>query len=367
MKVLRPRPHWVEANQRRRRVPARKFHRSRVLVSFDGTCSTVSPCRIAHGSGGSSLSYFPYRHELTGARRAVSRGRRVTDTDAGPVEYADNGHGFPFLSVHGAGGGYDQGLANVSDFVGHDFRIIAPSRFGYLGAPIPLDTSPAAQADAHFALLNRLDIGKAVVMGVSAGARSALELAIRHPECVSALILMVPGTYSPTSPVSIESSRGSQFTFWLVNHGADFIWWAMEKVAPSVLIRFVGVLPELVFASSKTEQTRVMDIVRSIEPLSLRFAGINIDSTPKLSPLPLDKVTAPTLIISARDDLFNTMPAAEFAAAKIPRAKLVVYDTGGHLMVGRQQQVGAVIRNFLSDPRLIPGSPIPGPSTVHGA
>lgn len=314
------------------------------------------------------LSYFPYRHELTHARHAVGRGSRVIDTAAGPIEYADQGHGFPFLSVHGAGGGYDQGLANVSDFVGDDFRIIAPSRFGYLGTPIQLDTSPAAQADAHFALLNCLDIRKAVVMGVSAGARSALELAIRHPECVAALILMmVPGTYSPSSPVSIESSRGSQFTFWLINHGAGFIWWAMEKIAPSVLIRFVGVPPELVFASSKPEQARVMDIVHSIEPLSLRFAGINVDSTPKLGPLPLEKVTAPTLIISARDDLFNTLPAAEFAAGKIPRAKLVVYDTGGHLMVGRQQQVGGVIRDFLSGLRLMPGSPTLGLSTVHGA
>jgi pimeloyl-ACP methyl ester carboxylesterase len=38
----------------------------------------------------------------------------------------------------------------------------------------------------------------------------------------------------------------------------------------------------------------------------------------------------PTLVISARDDLFNTLPAAEFAASAIPNAKLIVYETGGH-------------------------------------
>ena len=110
---------------------------------------------------------------------------------------------------------------------------------------------------------------------------------------VSALLLISPGTYSPTSPVSVEASRGSKFTFWLVNNGADFTWWAAEKIAPSVLIRFIGVRPELVAASPKVEQDRVMNIVSAIEPLSLRFPGINVDSTPDLQELPLEKITRP--------------------------------------------------------------------------
>jgi len=48
------------------------------------------------------------------------------------------------------------------------------------------------------------------------------------------------------------------------------------------------------------------------------------------------------------------LPAAEFAARKIPRAKLVVYDTGGHLMVGRGREVRAAVRNFLSEADLSP-------------
>ncbi|MGX8012352.1 alpha/beta fold hydrolase [Mesorhizobium sp. ORM8.1] len=69
--------------------------------------------------------------------------------------------------------------------------------------------------------------------------------------------------------------------------------------------------------------------------------------------LPLEEITAPTMIISARDDLFNTLPAAEFAAAKIPGSKLVVYDTGGHLLVGRKREVRKAVRNFLADAGLI--------------
>jgi pimeloyl-ACP methyl ester carboxylesterase len=272
----------------------------------------------------------------------------MANTAAGPIEYAETGAGVPLLSIHGADGGFDQGLANVADLVGEGFRVIAPSRFGYLGTAMPPDTSSASQADAHAALLNELKVDKAVVVGISAGARSAAELAIRHPERVTALILIVPGTYAPTSPVALEGSRTSALVLWLVNTGADFAWWAAEKVAPSILIRFIGVLPQLFASSREAEQNRVMKIVRGIKPLSWRFSGINVDSNPARSPPLLEQVSAPTLVISARDDLFKTLPAAEFAAATIPNAKLVIYETGGHLLVGRQQEVRALVKAFLA-------------------
>jgi pimeloyl-ACP methyl ester carboxylesterase len=296
----------------------------------------------------SALLFLAYSDELSLARARVSQGARIATTIAGPIEYAEKGSGIPLLSIHGAGGGYDQGLTNVADLVDNDFRVIAPSRFGYLGTPIPSDTSSASQANAHAALLTELKVDKAIVVGVSAGARSAVELAVRHPQRTAALILIVPGTYAPASPVAIEGSRTSALVLWLVNTGADFAWWATEKIAPSILIRFIGVPPQLFASSPQDEQNRVMQIVRSIQPLSRRFPGINIDSNPDLSRPSLEHITVPTLVISARDDLFNTLPAAEFAASSIPKAKLVVYQSGGHLLVGRQQEVRAVIKDFLA-------------------
>ena len=298
--------------------------------------------------GAAGLVFRRYGSELARARDTASRDSLVAHTAVGLIEYAEKGVGFPLLSIHGAGGGYDQGLANASDFTDAGYRVIAPSRFGYLRTPVPVDVSPAAQADAHESLLSELNVSKAIVVGVSAGARSAVELAIRHRDRVAALILVVPGTYSPTDPVRLEASRGSKFVFWLVNNGADFVWCAAEKIAPSVLIRFIGVRPALVAASPKAEQDRVMSIVRAIEPLSLRFSGINLDSIPDLRQLPLETITAPTLIISARDDLFNTLPAAEFAASRIPGAKLVVYEKGGHLLVGHDKDVRDEVRTFLA-------------------
>ncbi|EHK78948.1 putative hydrolase protein [Sinorhizobium meliloti CCNWSX0020] len=322
---------------------------------------TLSAISIAAAVAGEMVFLF-YSNDIDQARSAVANGARIANTAAGPIEYAERGDGIPLLSIHGAGGGWDQGLTNVADLVGSGFRVIAPSRFGYLGTPIPADTSPSAQADAHVALLSELEIDKAVVVGVSAGARSAIELALRHPDTVSALLLIVPGTYAPESPVMVEGSRGSAFAFWLVNAGADFAWWAAEKIAPSVLIRFLGVPPESVEAAPAQERKRVMAIIRSVEPLSRRLPGINIDSAPDLRRLPLEKISAPTLVVSAQDDLFNTLPAAIFAARSIPGAKLVVYDTGGHLLVGQGGRLRkSSATSLLRQAQCSPLDPAPAP------
>lgn len=289
-----------------------------------------------------------YGADMQRARSALSAGR-IASTAAGPIEFAQRGSGIPLLSIHGAGGGFDQGLANAAELVGDGFRVIAPSRFGYLGTPIPADTSPAAQADAHAALLKELMIDRAIVVGISAGARSAIEMALRHPGKLAALILMVPGTYAPSNPVLIEGSRGSRLSFWLVNAGADFAWWAIQRIAPSILIRFLGVPPRLVAVAPISERDRVMRIVASVHPLSRRFRGINIDSKPQIHRPPLEKIKVPTLVISARDDLFNTLPAAEFAAATIPDAELVVFDTGGHLLISHEAEVRSKIVSFLAE------------------
>jgi pimeloyl-ACP methyl ester carboxylesterase len=298
---------------------------------------------------GGLATWILFDADMRAARAALVGRSTIANTAEGAIEYADVGTGTPVLTIHGAGGGFDQGLDNATAMLGPGFRLIAPSRFGYLRTAVPGDASPAAQADAHLALLDTLGLDKVVVFGVSAGTRSALELALRHPERVAALILVVPATYYP-GMVKLETQRAADFPvmLWLVNNGADFAWWALEHLVPDALIRFIGVPPEVVHTASAADQAAVLRVVRSIEPLSERFAGINIDSQPDLAPRPLETLAVPTLLITARDDLFNTHPSAEYAASRIAGAKLVVFDQGGHLLVGHDEEVRKVIGAFLA-------------------
>lgn len=141
-----------------------------------------------------------YRKEIRRARARVATGSKVVETRFGPIEYAEAGNakGPPVLVIHGAGGGFDQGL-DIAAGVTHDFRVIAVSRFGYLRTPLPKDASPAAQADAHAAVLDALHIPRCAVFGVSAGGPSTLQLALRHPDRVTALVLMVAAAYAPAA------------------------------------------------------------------------------------------------------------------------------------------------------------------------
>lgn len=312
------------------------------LVAF----ALASTCIVA-----ATMVGFAYRRDMRVAYDALSQGSLIARTLVGTIEYAERGVGPPLLSIHGAGGGYDQGLALATEIAGEQFRVIAPSRFGYLGTPVPVDTSVHAQADAHAELLETLQVESAIVMGTSAGALSAIELAIRHPRRVSALILVAPASYSPDSPAEIEKSRGSRLAFTLVNYGADFVWWAFEQMTPTILIRFLGVSSEVFAHATYADQQRVLQWVRSVQPLSMRFQGINIDSNPPRQRPEFEKIAVPTLIVVARDDLFNTAPAANYAAAQIAQSNTVVFESGGHLLVGHQETVRRRVRDFLNSVR----------------
>jgi pimeloyl-ACP methyl ester carboxylesterase len=109
--------------------------------------------------------------------------RHVVSTEWGTVEDAERGHGDPVLVAHGILQNCVGGLLSVRDLF-TDRRVIAPSRFGYLGSSMPPKATPAAQADAFAALLDTLNIDRIDVVGVSAGATSALQLALRHPRRV---------------------------------------------------------------------------------------------------------------------------------------------------------------------------------------
>ena len=123
----------------------------------------------------------------------------VIDSSAGALEFAEAGDGPPLMMIHGTGGGFDQGLLFGAALRERGFRIVAPSRFGYLRSAFPDDASPAHQADALVELLDHLRIDRLPVVGGSAGALMAAEFALRHPDRCSHLGLLVPAANLPTA------------------------------------------------------------------------------------------------------------------------------------------------------------------------
>jgi len=66
-----------------------------------------------------------------------------------------------------------------------------------------------------------------------------------------------------------------------------------------------------------------------------------------LPPYDLERVAAPTLILSVDDDLFRTRDGARYTADHVPGARLVQYPTGGHLWAGHQAEIMGEIAAFI--------------------
>jgi len=292
-----------------------------------------------------------YQRDIQQARERVASGSQIAQTPCGPIEYAVAGNGPPVLVVHGAGGGFDQGLDIARPFTERGFRIIAMSRFGYLRTPLPADASPAAQADAHACLLDALGLQRVAVFGASAGAPSSLQFAVRHPQRITALVLLVPATYvpRPDGAPSVSSPRGMT-RLMDIGLRSDFFFWAMSRLARATMIRAIlGTPPALEQGASPEEQARLQMMLDHILPISQRRVGLLNEAVvvPALQRYALERINVPTLTISFADDLYGTYDGARYTAEQIRGARFLGYPSGGHMGVGHQQDAFNEIVRFL--------------------
>jgi pimeloyl-ACP methyl ester carboxylesterase len=314
-------------------------------------------------AGVTAFAAITYRRDISEARARVASGSLLAKTPCGPIEYAIIGTGFPVLVVHGAGGGFDQGLEFGRPLAGQGFMVIAMSRFGYLRTPLPADASPAAQADAYACLLDALRLPKVAILGGSAGVPSTIEFCLRHERRCAAMALLVPAVF-PSPPAGLprirpDAPRSSPFG-WIV--GSDFVFWLNTKLARNLLLERLFATPVRDFESaSPEEQERILRVMHIALPVSRRSQGLLNDIEIVTSPAPhaLERIAVPTIVFAVEDDLFGTYAMSRAMAARIPGARFVGFPTGGHLWVGRQRELVSELDAFLwASPGNTPARPL---------
>jgi len=282
--------------------------------------------------------YILFARDLSLARARLAGQSETMQTSVGTLEYSVRGAGEPILAIHGAGGGFDQAIDMTGALVDHEYRLIAPSRFGYLRSSLPADLTVAMQADAYAELLDHLGIDQAVVVGISAGAWSSMQFAIRYPQRCRALVLTVPADYLPAG----TAVHGGAFVTAMIS--SDFFAWAalrLMSIVPGAMSgAMLGTAPAVVRSADAGEKARVGQLLDHLLPVSPRYEGMQFDihTAAMREPYSIEKIACPVLTISAEDDRFGTAARARYIAHSVAHGRALIFPSGGHALVARYAQ-----------------------------
>lgn len=252
----------------------------------------------------------------------------------GDMSYVDKGNGEVILSVHGIFGGYDQAFDTCKDFAS-GYRILAPSRFGYLGSDMLGSGTPAEQAIAYAELLDRLGIDKVYLLATSAGGSIAIRFALDYPERTKGLIL-----YCSAMPPAAKPANYAEYAdppAFLCNDYAMFL---MNPLFEPVM----GMDASTIYG---------------MLPVGERKAGVILDASitnPDMArnydSYIIEDLQVPTLILHAKDDKLASYADVEKAWDRFPNSTLVSFETGGHLMVGHEEEVKEAVMAFVKEQTL---------------
>src|SRR6476659_8255316 len=117
----------------------------------------------------------------------------IARLERGGIEYRiashGRGEGPAVLVLNGGHTTCNSPFGHEAFFLAEGYQLVIPSRPGYGNTPSSTTKTAEAFPDALVALLDRLHLDQVTVVGVSGGGPTALQLAGRHPERVSKLIL----------------------------------------------------------------------------------------------------------------------------------------------------------------------------------
>lgn len=293
-----------------------------------------------------TLTYPSYNSEMRTAPDRLSAGSEILETDRGNIEYSLRGEGTPVLLLHGAGGGYDQGLWSGKISLKDGYKFISVSRFGYLRSPIPAKASIKAQASLYDALLDHLNLERVIVVGVSAGGPSAMQFANDYPDKCSALILL--------SAVSMVRAPGDKDPFYVgiihLIQQSDYVYWLFTKFMQSLILDLMGI-PHKIYSDFTPEQKGLaQEMLDTMHPMSQRYEGtLNDGKMIQIDGVSTTTISAPTLILHAKDDALVSYSHAKNAHERIKQSKLILFDTGGHAMLSQMDKIREYIKGFLKD------------------
>ncbi len=291
--------------------------------------------------------YGVYARDMQRITQRVTAGGDLVQTRHGPIEYARWGYGPAVLVVHGAGGGYDQGRLLPQAFGGDGFTWISVSRFGYLRSAMPKAASTRAQAEAFADLLEVLNIDRVAILAMSGGVPPALQFAEHYPQRTTALALLSSAPFTPLT----AAQQKLPMPAWMYQmlFSTDFVFWMITTISPESLDAIFDVSPAKRTNLTARDKAFVDGLVAAFLPVTARTEGLRNEgaAVDPAARYDLAAITAPALVVHARDDGINPFAFGEYAARQIPDATFMALDDGGHILLGHLDAVRDRVTTFL--------------------
>lgn len=264
-----------------------------------------------------------------GEKRLLSYNAKTADLSYGKMSYVDEGEGEVILSVHGIFGGYDQALDTCKDFAS-DFRILAPSRFGYLGSDISGKGTPAEQASAYIELLDNLGIDKVYLLATSAGGSIAIRFALDYPERTKGLIL-----YCSAMPFAEKPEKYAEYAGPPAFLCSDYAMFLMSPLFEPIM----GMEPSTIYS--------MLPVGERKDGVVLDARVTNPDMSRNFDDYKIEEMQVPVLILHAKDDKLASYKDVENALGRFRNCTFVSFETGGHLMTGHSEEVKKAVLDFI--------------------
>lgn len=246
------------------------------------------------------------------------------------ISYSVHGRGTPVILLHGWSCN-QKFWKNQIGPLSKDHQVFAPDFRGHGLSEVPDDgyTLAGLAEDIHL-MIENLNLPPTVVIGHSMGGMVAQQLAITHPNDVSALGLIATVASDPKHElVSARIEAQTPEIGYLDALTRHFPTWFSENATSGMR------------EWSRAQMTKTPERVA----LAMTKDYKNLDFREELP-----KLRIPTLVVGASFDYSTTVIRSEEIANLIPNAKLVVIPNSGHFVQLEQpDKISQIISTFIRE------------------